>query len=184
MFPKKKKVRKQPWSLTWNLKIRPCKKGEFHCEKNHFRFQGVVFGPPPTCSQLQWSWRLEPSKIQNLNSSLVTSILFSQPFLKTKHQKKSRGFLFHRIVALTKKNNVPTGTVGGGKLLIWLSCNFFVPPLQFARLQEVPRCFHTWSCGEIRNKVQRIFPDTWFTRSDSSFRCRFWHPENSYISNN
>ena len=49
--------------------------------------------------------------------------------------KKNSGFLFHRIVALTM-NNVPTGTV---RCLIvdMLSCNSFVPPLQFARLQDI-----------------------------------------------
>lgn len=116
----KKSARKlQPWSFTWNLKIRPCKVRGFHGEKTHpfSGFQGVVYENPPTCSQLQWSWRLEPSKIQNLNSSLVTSILFSQPFLKTKHQNKTGVFLFTELLHLQKEQRTHL-IVGCGKLLI------------------------------------------------------------------
>lgn len=49
--------------------------------------------------------------------------------------KQNRGFLVHRIVALTKRTTYPLNC-WLRKIVDMLSCNFFVPPLQVAGLQE------------------------------------------------
>ena len=106
-----KKSARKLWALKFNMepwKSGPARSGDSIVKKPIiFRFQGVVYENPPTCSQLQWSWRLEPSKIQNLNSSLVTSILFSQPFLKSEAPRQNRCFLFHRKICTYQSSTYP-----------------------------------------------------------------------------
>ena len=133
---KNKKSQIQPWSLTWNLTNQALQGQGIPLWRNiHFQVPGCCLSTQPTSMKLAIR-AFQDTKLELFIGHL--DIVLPTIPQNGLHQKKAGGFLFHRKICTYQSSTYPL-FVGCliVDMVIMVSCNFFVPPLQFARLQDI-----------------------------------------------